>query len=128
MIECVAMKNTVLLIHKKREDIEAIIKEFDECYLYLYQEIDKKSPFIIKIEKSRKNNRNVIGNGIRQINKDFPNHNIVLVNDLASIIDIKKIVEETEQSKEIIIAQNTSYTNASKKKQIGIKIITKLLN
>ena len=128
MIECVAMKNTVILIHKKRNDIEIFFHEFSGCYIYADQEISPSNPFFRKIEHSGKSTRNVIGNGIRQIKEDLPDCSIVLVNDLADISDIKKVAEETEKGDGIIIAKNSSFDDVSKKMKLGIKIITKLFN
>ncbi|MEX1378185.1 MAG: GtrA family protein [Eubacteriales bacterium] len=122
------MKNIVILIHKKRNDIEEFFNVFPSCYIYADQEIAEENSYIRKIEHSGKSTRNVIGNGIRQISEDLPGYHIILVNETAGLEDIKKIAQETEKGEEIIIAKSSSYNEISKKKKLGIKIITRLFN
>ena len=128
MIECLAMKKIVILIHKKRDDIKEFIKEFPDTYIFVEEKLNFDNPFIVKIEHSSKSSKNVVGNGIRHIYKDFPNHHIVFVNDEVNIDDVKLLVKELIESKKIIIAENDNAELVSKRKLQGIRIITKLFN
>lgn len=122
------MKNIVILIHKKRDALEEFIKEFPNTYIYVDMETDFENPFLAKIEHSNFNARNIIGNGIRQIHKNMPNHHIVLVNECVTTQDVKSIITELEKGDAVIIAINSQEGVVSKKRMLGIKIITKLFN
>lgn len=128
MIKYEPMKNIAILIHKRRDDLDKFIKEFPQTYIYIDEETDLKNPFLKKIEYTSANIRNVIGNGIRHIYKDLPEHHIVLVNDVVTPKDIKSIIKEVEKGDAIVIAKNENTDLVSKKKLLGMKIITKLYN
>lgn len=122
------MNDIVILIHKKRDDFEEFIKEFPDTYIYVDTEEDFENQFIVRIKHSSLNLRNVIGNGIRHIHKDFPDKDIILVNELVTTNEVKKIAQELKKDNSIIIAKNENADIISKRKRMGIKIITKLYN
>ena len=128
MIECETMSDIVILIHKKRDDLEAFIKEFPSTYIYVEVEENFENPFVVKIRQSSMNLRNVIGNGIRHIHKDFPESDIILANECVTTDEVKKIAEELKKDNSIIMAKNENAALISKKKMLGIKVITKLYN
>ena len=128
MIKCDAMKNTAILLHKKRDDIREFINEFPNTYIYLDTEMDFDSRFIVKIQHSSLNNKNIIGDGIRHIHRDLPDCNIVIVNESVSVNDVKNIIEELEDDDAVIIATNDDAQLISKKTMLGAKFITRLFN
>lgn len=129
MIECVAMKNIVILIHKKRDDILKLSETFPNSYIYIDSEIDFDSATtIVKIEHSSKNIKNVIGNGIRHIHKNLPKHHILLINEHTTIEEIKSIKNELIKGDNIIIASNENILQLEKRQIKNLKIITKLFN
>lgn len=122
------MSDIVILIHKKRDDLEEFIKAFPNTYIYVDMEGDFDNQFIVKIKHSSLNLKNVIGNGIRHIHKDCPNCDIILVNERVTADEVKKIAQELKIDNSIIIAKNENKDIVSKKKRLGINIITKLYN
>ena len=128
MIKCVDMRDIVILIHKRRDDLESFFNEFPQTYIFVDEEIETENEFLMHIEHSSSNMKNVIGNGIRHIHRDFPDKHIVLVNDLVSPEDVKAIISELKKGNSIIIANNDNTQLIGRKRLIGIKIITKLYN
>lgn len=128
VIKCETMSDIVILIHKKREDLEEFIKDFPDTYIYVDTEENFGNQFIKRIIHSSINIRNVIGNGVRHIHEDFPQKDIIIVNECVTTDEVKKIAEELKKDNSIIIAKNENTNIISRKKRLGISIITKLYN
>lgn len=128
MVKCVAMKNTVIISYKKREDIQAISEGLLNTYILVDYDAQCDNEYIVRINHTNLNPHDVIGNGIRHAYHNYPNCHIVLINEQTSIDEIKKIIKELESCNDIIFASSTNTKPLNDKQIKGLTIITKLYN
>ena len=122
------MKNTVILIHKKREDLKELIKNFQDTYLYICWQTDIESTWVKKIKTMPYHEKNVLGSGIQKIFDDLPGYSIIIVNENTTIDDIRNLYAQLQGNQCMIISANDPGKIISKKKNTGVKIITGLFN
>jgi len=122
------MINTAILIHKKREDLAELKREFPDAYFYICWQENADDSHVVQFKTPPYHEKNVLGSGIQRIFEDLPGYNIIVANENTTAEDIKTLDSQLKENSSIIIAANDENNIISKAKKRGVKIITGIFN
>ena len=122
------MKNTAILIHKRRDDLAELKQKFPNAYFYICWNDETIDPRVVRVKTAPHHNNNVLGSGILSIYNDLPGYNIIVANDNTSANDMQTLDNRLKENNSIIIAVNDDTHIVSKAKKRGVKMITGLFN